>query len=301
MKDAIALGATLYVPASRPDLAAIAAGRHPNLRSAVICLEDSIHSRDVPAALANLADLLAGLSGGGGRRPALFVRPRDEHMLAHILTLAGVGQLTGFVIPKATPDNLPHWFHALGESAHLVMPTLEHPQLLDGHELARLREQLLAHQPRILAVRIGGNDLIQAIGARRSALRTAYDGPLGDMIARFVTALAPWGFSLSAPVFEHFENRALLREEVERDLEFGLLTKTAIHPCQLDVIQGAYAVDPACLAEAEAMLAATGRAVFASRGAMCEAETHRSWARSIVRRAELFGLKGVRPAASAVD
>jgi citrate lyase beta subunit len=300
MMDAIELGATLYVPATRPDLAAVTAGRHPHLRSAVLCLEDSIHPHDVPGALANLAALLRE-GAGSGEGPALFVRPRDETMFAHILGFEGVERLAGFVIPKATPESLPHYLHHLGERPHLLMPTLEHPQILDDHELGRLREQLLAVQPRILAIRIGGNDLLQAIGARRSAVRTAYDGPLGGMITRFVTAFAPCGFALSAPVFEHFGNPALLREEVERDLEFGLLTKTAIHPCQIDVIQGAYAVDPGCLAEAEALLGSQTRAVFASRGAMCEAETHRRWAHATVRRAEMFGLRGPRATAEAAS
>jgi citrate lyase beta subunit len=292
--DAIALGATLYVPASRTDLAGILGGRHPNLRSAVLCLEDSIHHQEVPLALTNLAKLLrdAARADKATPGPALFVRPRDPAMLAHILGFEGVETLSGFVIPKATPDNFPAWLHCLADDRHLLMPTLETPQLLDEPELRSLRDQLLAVQPRILAIRIGGNDLLKAIGARRSAVRTAYDGPLGAMIAGFVNAFAPFGFALSAPVFEHFANAELLREEVERDLEHGLYTKTAIHPSQIDVIQAAYTVDDDALAEARAMVTGEPRGVFASRGAMCEPETHGDWARSVIRRAEVFGVTG---------
>jgi citrate lyase beta subunit len=292
--DAIALGATLYIPAGRTDLAAILGGRHPNLRSAVLCLEDSTHHSDVPRALANLALLLRNAARDEAPRPgpALFVRPRDSAMLAHILGFEGVETLAGFVIPKASPDNFPAYLDSLADDRHLLMPTLEAPELLDGAEMRRLRDQLLAVRSRILAIRIGGNDLLKAIGARRSAVRTAYDGPLGTMIAGFVAAFAPFGFALSAPVFEHFAKADLLREEVERDLEHGLFTKTAIHPSQIDVIQAAYAVDADALAEAEAMVLGEPRGVFASRGAMCEPETHGNWAHTTIRRAEAFGVVG---------
>jgi len=294
MMDAIHLGATLYIPASRPDLTAILDGRHPSLRSAVLCLEDSIHHSEVPLALSNVARLLraAVAEEQPERRPALFVRPRDETMLAHILGFEGVETLAGFVIPKASPDNFPAYLHCLADDRHLLMPTLEAPELLDGAEMRRLRDQLLAVQSRILAIRIGGNDLLQAIGARRSAVRTAYDGPLGGLITGFVSAFAPFGFALSAPVFEHFANTDLLREEVERDLEHGLFTKTAIHPSQIDIIQAAYAVDADALAEARAIVRGEARAVFASRGSMLEAQTHKNWARTLIRRAEAFGVTG---------
>jgi citrate lyase beta subunit len=302
MIDAIELGATLYIPASRPDLGAVLSGRHPNLRSAVLCLEDSIHPSEVPLALSNVARLLrsGAEAEGGDRRPALFVRPRDEAMLAHILGFDGIRNVAGFVIPKTSPDDFPSYLRCLADDHHLLMPTLETPQLLDGVELRRLLDQLLAVQSRILAIRIGGNDLLHAIGARRSAVRTAYDGPLGGMITRFVSAFAPFGFSLSAPVFEHFANPELLREEVERDLEHGLLTKTAIHPRQIDIIQGAYEVDSDTLAEARAIVRGEGRGVFASRGSMCEPETHKKWALSTIRRAEIFGV-AESPAVSSIE
>lgn len=300
MIDAVELGATLYVPASRADLAGIVAGRHPDLRSAVLCLEDSIGRAEVPLALANLAALLrsSALADAAGH-PALFVRPRDEAMLAHILTFEGVEGLAGFVIPKATADNMPSYLRCLAHDHHVLMPTLETGEVLDGAEMRRLRDQLLSVQARILAIRIGGNDLLQSIGARRSAVRTAYDGPLGGIIASLVGAFAPHGFSLSAPVFEHFANETLLREEVERDLEHGLLTKTAIHPRQIDLIQSVYAVSDEERVEAEAIVRGEAGAVFGSRGAMCELKTHRRWAHSILRRAEIFGISRPDAAISA--
>lgn len=283
--DAIELGATLYVPATRGDLVAIASGRHPQLRSAVICLEDSIARRQVPDALDNLARLLDSPWSGG---PALFVRPRDAAMLARISRLDGAERLAGYVVPKATADGLPDYLSA-GRDDHLLMPTLETAEALDPFQSARLREQLLAVRPRILALRIGGNDLLQTIGTRRSAERIAYDGPLGAIIGALVASFASFGFQLSAPVFEHYGRPSILRAEVERDVDYGLFTKTAIHPIQIALIQSCYRVSAEDHAEAGAILAGN-QAVFGSRGAMCETSTHRRWAETVRRRGELFGI-----------
>jgi citrate lyase beta subunit len=289
---ALELGATLYVPAVRLDLFEIVMGvRHPGLRSVVICLEDSIRPEDVPHALTNLAALLLRLEQETGARPFAFVRPRDENMLAHILTFAGIGAVQGFVIPKATADSLPAYLRSLASDEHLLMPTLETREVFDPVELRRLRDQLLSIEHRILCIRIGGNDLLHNIGTRRSTVRSAYQGPLGGTIAALVTAFAPFGFSLSAPVFEHFDNPDLLRAEVEHDIEHGLLTKTAIHPGQIGVIQDAYRVAAGELAEARAILANDRGGVFAIGGSMCEPATHARWADTVIRRAALFGVR----------
>lgn len=293
--DPVSLGATLYVPATRGDLSAILLdGRWPNLRSAVICLEDSIRSDEVGLALCRLeafARVLRDRQAAGGALPMVFVRPRDAAMLARILAFPGIEHFAGFVLPKATADSLPAYLGVLAFDHHLLMPTLESRDVFDAAEMRRLREQLLAIRDRVLALRIGGNDLLQQLGTRRSAVRTIYDGPLGPVIAELVGMFAPWGFALSAPVFEKFDNIALLREEVGRDIEHGLLTKTAIHPAQIEAIQELYAVDAGELLEARAMLDEASGAVFALNGAMCEPATHRRWAAAIVRRANCFGVR----------
>lgn len=293
MIDPISLGATLYVPATRPDMAAtILHGQKFDLRSVVICLEDSVHARHLPKALTNLAAFLLELqsTAANAARPSIFVRPRSAQMLAHMLGLPAIECVDGFVIPKATADCMPKYMAVLSHDHHMLMPTLETREVFDPAEMRRLRDQLLTFQDRILAIRIGGNDLLQSIGARRSAARTSYEGPLGPVIVSLVTTYNPWGFNLTAPVFEHFGNLKLLHEEVERDLEHGLIGKTAIHPCQIDIIQSAYTVDPIEVAEAQSILEENSEAVFSSRQAMCEPATHKIWAQTIIRRAEMFGL-----------
>jgi len=292
--DAAALGATLYIPATRGDLGALASGaRYPQLRSLVFCVEDAVHLRDVPAALANLRALLAELALLRALHPdgpALFVRPRNAAMLGAIVAMPGAAALDGFVIPKATADILPSYISALPFAHQVIMPTLETREAFDTAEMVRLRTLMQAVPDRVLAVRIGGNDLLQTLGTRRSTTRTAYDGPLGTVIANLVATFVPWGFAMSAPVFESFVDPDRLREEVERDLEHGLMTKSAIHPLQVGVIHDAYRVGEPDLATANDMLAVDAPAIFTAGGMMCEPSTHRGWAAATRRRAEIFGV-----------
>ncbi|MFK3889761.1 HpcH/HpaI aldolase/citrate lyase family protein [Sphingomonas sp. NPDC079357] len=292
--SALALGATLYVPCTRNDLAEVLLGprRIAGLRSAVLCLEDAVLERDLPVALVRLAALLRRLAGRepGLCEPLLFVRPRDAATMDHVLHMPGAERLAGFVIAKAHAESLPAYLALPLHDRHRLMPVLETRESLDAHDIRRLRDQLLGVQDRILALRIGGNDLLQTMGLRRAAGRTAYDGPLAGIIANLVASFAPWDFALSAPVLEQFGDLALLREEVARDIEHGLLTKTAIHPDQIAVIQSALAVPAAQLEEARLVLADDAPAVFARNGVMCEPATHRVWAERLLDRAALFGI-----------
>jgi citrate lyase beta subunit len=298
--SALALGATLYLPCTRVDLAEalLGAKRIAGLRSAVLCLEDAVLDRDVPTALARLSAFLRTLAARVpiGGDPLLFVRPRNATVLEHVLRMPGVERLSGFVIPKAHAESLPAYLVAPLHDHHRLMPTLETREACDSQEMRRLRDQLLGVQDRILALRIGGNDLLRAMGLRRTAGRTAYDGPLGSIIANLVAGFAPWGFALSAPVFEQFSDIALLREEVARDIEHGLLTKTAIHPDQVPVIQAMFAVPAEEIEEARLMLAEDAPAVFAHDGVMCEPATHRAWAERLLDRAALYGVADPSPA-----
>jgi citrate lyase beta subunit len=299
--SALALGATLYMPCTRDDLAGTLLNqqRIPGLRSAVLCLEDAILECEIPAALARLAMFLRALAGQtpGASLPLLFVRPRDAAMLEHVLCMPGVERLTGFVIPKAHAETMPAYLALPFHERHRLMPTLETREACDPYEMRRLRDQLLVVQDRILTLRIGGNDLLRTMGLRRAAGRIAYDGPLGAIVANLVAGFAPWGFALSAPVLEQFEDAALLREEVARDIEHGLLTKTAIHPDQVAIIHDALAVPAAQAEEARLILADDAPAVFARAGVMCEPATHRAWAERLLERASLFGIADPLPAA----
>lgn len=287
------LGATLYVPATRADLYSIATGlKYPELRSVVFDLEDSVLDRDVGLAMANLGTVLRQLERVGETNgPMIFVRPRNADLLARFMCLPAIGVVNGFIIPKATAEVMPSYICSLTNPRHLIMPTIETREAFDPIEMRRLREQLIAIHDRVLAVRIGGNDLLQTLGCRRSVTRTAYEGPLGKIISNLVSTFVPWGFAMSAPVLENFQNMDLLQAEIDQDIEHGLFTKTAIHPDQVGMIHRAYMVDAADYQNAVQIMDDEAPAVFAVNGVMSEPATHRSWARGILERAVCFGVR----------
>jgi citrate lyase beta subunit len=281
------LGATLYIPANRYNLAEVLHDKALGLRSAVICLEDAVAERELDAARSAFADYLTRSQPDC----RVYARPRDLTMLGWMLDLPGIERIDGFVLPKVTSDNVGSWLAMMLGTDHAIMPTIEGEEAFNLPALQTLRGQLTPFSRRVDCVRIGGNDILNILGARRSRSRTAYDGPLGQVIRNMAATFIPAGFQVSAPVFEHFDSTSLLAAEIECDLEHGLLTKTAIHPAQVRQIHKAYSVSVDELTEARAILDEAALAVFGSAGSMCEPATHRTWAANVLARAQVFGVR----------
>jgi len=105
---AVALGATLYSPATRPRLSADIAKRvGQGVMSSVLCLEDAIADEEVDAAERNVIAALRAYASTGAQSPLLFVRVRTPKQIPMIV--AGLGDdidvLSGFVLPKFTRAN----------------------------------------------------------------------------------------------------------------------------------------------------------------------------------------------------
>ena len=285
-----ALGATLYVPATRDDLTAVAnAVRWPGLRSLIFCTEDAVAPDSVARSVANLAAMLRALDPAGPRR---FIRVRDAEVLARMLALDGIDRIDGFVLPKVTAARLPAYLDAVGGDPRFwLMPTLETPEAFDQAAMTALRAVLTDEgvRPRILCLRIGANDLMQCLGVRRSPLATIYETAIGPTIAMLAGTFRPYGFGLSGPVFEGLDHPEVLAREVSLDLGYGLMGKTAVHPAQVPIIERGYRVSADDVEAAERILAPDADAVFRLNAAMCEPATHRAWARSILIRRRLFG------------
>lgn len=283
------LGASLYVPGTCEDLLEIAEGRKwPWLRSVIFCTEDAVAAKALPHALANLQRALELMSP---RLPILrFVRVRDPRVLGQLLHAPGAEKLDGFVFPKVERGNIDTYMEMLAGTHWQAMPTLETRDSFDPARMTELRDHLLArgYDKQILALRIGGNDLLSILSIRRPRDRTIYRTPIGHTIAQLVTIFKPHGFQLTAPVFEHLDRPELLREELEEDLAHGLCGKTAIHPQQVPLIEAAYRVSPTDLEAAQRILG-DDRPVFKFGGSMCEVATHSSWANRIVEQAASQG------------
>lgn len=224
---AVALGATLYAPATRPALADDVrrqAGR--GVVSMVLCLEDAVDDADLPAAERNLVTQLRALADDAHRRPALplpllFVRVRHPEQIPDLAARTGpeaLALLSGFVLPKFTEENGSPFLETLAglrTASGLplyAMPVLESPglaylesraELLLG--VARLLEK---YRESVLAVRIGVTDLCSAYGLRRPAELTAYDVQLvaaviGDVVNVLGRADGT-GHVVTGPVWEYF-------------------------------------------------------------------------------------------------
>jgi citrate lyase beta subunit len=291
MMHAAELGATLYVPVQRPNLLSVVRAPKGELRSIVICLEDSLRPDDIEPGKTIFCRLLRDLAGTPPRL-LVYARPRDPEMLGWMLAQPGAEALSGFVLPKITAANLSLWLVHLDGGTQGIMPTIESTEAFDRKPLKAIRRTLQPLFERVHAVRIGGNDILNQLGVRRSRQRTAYDGPLGQAIATMASEFIPHGMAVSAPVFEHYRSLDLLREEVTRDLEHGLLTKTAIHPDQVPIIHAAMRPALEELDEARAILDRDARAVFGRGGSMCEPTTHSRWAETVLQRARIYGTQG---------
>ncbi len=294
------MGASLYVPATHKYLMAVADGeRLPHVRSLIFCTEDAVAERDLSWALFNLSVVLNNMQAH--TRAERFVRVRNPEVLARVLAMPGADKLSGFVIPKATSSNFELYFRQVRDTHHMLMPTLETAEVFDDAAMRQFRQLLEApavHR-RILALRIGGNDLLALLGLRRPRGMTIYRTPLGPVIARLAITFRPYGFVLTAPVFEHLDLPELLDQEVLEDLAHGMVGKTAIHPSQIALIEQHYRVKPHDLSAARAILDVNAPAVFKMHDSMCEVATHRAWAQRMVEQSDVFGAHPHEASASA--
>lgn len=287
---AIALGATLYVPATRASLAELVEKRAAEgVSSMVLDLEDAVADDEVEAARANAVSALDKIAATDAVGMLLFVRVREVSDIADIARSLTIGRdaLTGFVIPKFGSESGESFLDAVADASaalgkHLyAMPVLESPELVHrdtrDHELRSVQEILTRHRDRILAVRIGATDMCSTFGIRRDRDLTIYDvRVVVDVIADIVNYLGRAdgsGFVITGPVWEYFADhermfRPMLRatpfEEhdavrfrqhlVSRDLD-GLLREIALD--RANGIQGKTVIHPSHVAAVNALSAVT--------------------------------------------
>ncbi|TYK48113.1 HpcH/HpaI aldolase/citrate lyase family protein [Actinomadura decatromicini] len=222
---AVALGATLYTPATRPSLADdVERAARRGVMSMVVCLEDAIADDEVGAGEANLVAQFRTLHGRGsaarGEAPLLFVRVRDPRQVGALLDRLGdaAGLVSGFVLPKFTAASGGAFLDAIADASArtglrlLAMPVIESPEAVYAetrtemlNDVARL---LAKHRRRILAVRIGATDMSAAYGLRRPPDLTIYDiRPVAGVICDVVNILGRadgTGYVVTGPVWEYF-------------------------------------------------------------------------------------------------
>ncbi|MCJ0867846.1 HpcH/HpaI aldolase/citrate lyase family protein [Streptomyces sp. AP-93] len=225
---AAALGATLYSPATRPQLARdIRKQAGLGVVSMVLCLEDSISDADVAGGEENLVRQFAALHEDTEELPLLFIRVREPEQIPDLVHRLGgsAARLAGFVLPKfsesrgvAFLDAVAQAEAASGQPRLYAMPVLETPELLHletrVEALAGISRTVNKYRERVLALRLGVTDFCSAYGLRRTPDMTAYDVQIvAGVIADVVNVLSRadgTGFTVTGPVWEYFRSQQRL-------------------------------------------------------------------------------------------
>ncbi|OQY09014.1 MAG: hypothetical protein B6I28_03735 [Fusobacteriia bacterium 4572_132] len=217
-----ALGAALYMPATKKNIAEILIeGSILGLASVVLCLEDAIGDNEVDLAEENLFKNLKKLKEMNVKiekeLPIIFIRIRNPEHLINLKKQFGevLDIISGFVLPKFDSKNaviyLENIIKISTETKFYAMPILETERVIDKisryDELQQLLIILRKYRDIILNLRVGATDLSGLFGLRRNPDTTIYNimvirDFLGDVINYFKRD----DFIISGVVWEYFQN-----------------------------------------------------------------------------------------------
>jgi citrate lyase beta subunit len=219
---ATGLGATLYAPGTRHDLAADALRQAAaGVTSMVFCLEDAVADDEVDDAECNVIAALRSLASvAASALPQVFVRVRGQAQLNRIVTALAdrSGALAGFVLPKFGEHRGAAQLEAVEAASRRVgrrlwaMPVLETPEIIYRETrveaLLGIRRLLDEHIDHVLAIRIGATDLCGLFGLRRDRDLTIYDlSVVRECIADIVNVCGRGGrHTVTGPVWEYFSS-----------------------------------------------------------------------------------------------
>lgn len=291
---AVALGATLYMPATRPSIAAdLVSQSAQGVVSVVLCLEDAISDFEQAGATLNVVKQLrvfaADVAACRTCRPMIFIRVRHPEQISMIAAALGdeASILTGFVLPKFTDVSGVAFLDALSDTAQRVghrlyaMPVLESAEVVHAETrqdtLLATSRLLAKHRDNVLAVRIGATDMCAAFGIRRGRDFTIYDvHAVASVIADVVNVLGRadgTGFVVTGPVWEYFpthprlfkpqlrispfvehDAKALRHQLITRDLD-GLIREVVLD--QANGLTGKTVIHPSHVAAVHALSVVT--------------------------------------------
>lgn len=221
------LGATLYMPGTKPITKKITNGDILEYTSMVMCCEDAIDVKDLKHAEDNILTHLHTLSDAILQQemmvsdiPLTFIRvrnPKQFRDFASRLAERHIQTLSGFVFPKFTSYNGADYLSTLYHLNQKFDANLYCMPLLEGRDIAfkEIREkellavkQLLSpFQKQVLNIRIGGTDLSSLFAVRRGVNYSIYDiltvkDCLTDIVNYF--GRVDDDYTISGPVWEYF-------------------------------------------------------------------------------------------------
>lgn len=234
---AVALGGTLYIPATRPEIAKdLRKQSDRGVISTVVCLEDSVADAELAHAERNAVCQLRSFAQEGCDGPLVFVRVRSPEQIPMLMDELGEHShvLSGFVIPKFTSRSADPYLDAVRAASQqvgrtmLLMPVLESPELAFAENRARnlldIKTILDDVREHVCAVRVGATDLSAAYGLRRGRDLTVWDvRAVADVIADIVNIFGRsdgTGYVVTGAVWEHYANEERLFKPLLRQSPF---------------------------------------------------------------------------------
>ncbi|MFP7297944.1 HpcH/HpaI aldolase/citrate lyase family protein [Neobacillus niacini] len=236
------LGATLYMPATRPNIHQdLLSKKHEGLTSLVMDLEDAVGDIEVERAEVLLTEELLKLYGEFKKSyitiddlPLLFIRIRNLEQLKRIKQRLGsaIELLTGVVLPKFNGDTgdaiLTEVVNIHTEyKPFYAMPILESDKIIQKEtrmtELMAIKQLLDRYKNNILNVRIGATDFSGLYGIRRSVDTTVYEiAVLRDCIADIINVFqrSDSPYVISGPVWEYFSSKPRMLKPQLRQTPF---------------------------------------------------------------------------------
>jgi len=284
MINAYQLGATLFVPSTHKNLDAIAMNeKFTALQSMVIDSEDGIDSDDIEIALKNIENLLRKDLPSS---PLRFIRAKNVDVLKQILEFEGIEKIDGFVLAKFD-DNAKEYLHTMSKNSFYFMPSIEGVALFNLEKLNTIREKLVEFKSRIICVRFGAEDMLKALSLQREKDLSLYDMLLPSrVITDILLTFKPYGFDVSAPVYKYFKDEDGFKKELKYELKNGFVSKTVIHPNQIEWLRDVYRVSDIELNKAKKILDTSSVGSF--KGEMLEKTTQSNWAERIFLREKIY-------------
>ena len=286
--DVFDVGASLFVPADHKNLPKILlAQRYTQLQSVVIDFEDGLEESSLEGSFQHLKSLLATITHA---TPFVFLRPRNSEMLKKMLQLPNIEKCDGFVLPKFSLENALSYTQPLCDTPFMWMPSIEGEELFEPQKLQHLKNILLPYKKQIVCIRFGLEDMLKRLSMKRSCQKSVFDYAVTQsVLGNFLAVFKSEGFMVSGGVFPCFLDDDGFVCDVQRDLDEGLFGKTIIHPRQISLANELYKVDEKSYQEALEMVQST-RKVFNQNGSMAESITMRPYAKTILRRYEVYGV-----------
>jgi len=290
--DFLELGGTLYTPSISKHILSIANGdKFPKVKSVVFCLEDAIKDSDLEYAIKNIQNMLLNYKQSSIK---VFIRPKNSENLKLLLTLENIEKIDGFALAKFGIGNMERYFNVLNEitTSYYLMPIIESNDMFDDEKLKQISKYLISQTKHtILTLRIGGEDMFKTMGIKKSCEDSIHDFHISSKVfASIFSIFKPYGFNISAPVYNCLNNLDIFKSEVKRDIKEGFFGKTVIHPSQANIINECYKVSNDELNEAKEILNNENEAVFRFQDKMCEPSVHHLWANGILKRKKIFGI-----------